>query len=112
MKTVPLSPATHEALNRLKDMYKEGKVYDKNKAVYRDEELETVISAVMGNIGKDTKNFLNITHNVEITGNLLFNMKALVGICGVCRCDYTLWDSDAGTCTYLGSVVRRGCTTA
>jgi hypothetical protein len=112
MKTVPLSVTTQEALSALKEMYKEGKVFDKNKAVYRNAELDTVISTAIENIGKDTKKFLNITHNVEITGDILFNMKAIVRTCGICVCDYTLWDSDAGTCTYIGSLVRPGCTTA
>jgi hypothetical protein len=112
MKTVPLSLATQEALNALTELYRQGKVFDKNKAVFRDSTLEAVISAAIENLGKDTKKYLNIKHDVEITGDLLFNMRAIVKTCGMCACDYTLWDSATGTCTYLGSVTVRGCTTA
>jgi hypothetical protein len=80
MKTVPLSLATQEALNALKELYRHGKVFDKNRAVYRDSALEAVISAAIENLGKDTKKFLNIKHDVEIAGDLLFNMRALVTV--------------------------------
>jgi hypothetical protein len=112
MQTIPLSPATHEAIKALKERYKEGKVFGEHKAVIRDLELEDIINAVIANIGIDTKKFLNIRHDVEITGDLLHNMKAIVRTCGYCVCDYTLWDSDSGSCTYLGSRSNGNCSSA
>jgi len=109
MQTIPQSDATRKALNELKELNRKGKVFDKDKAVLRDAELEKVIHSVIENVGKDTKRYLNIQHQVEVSGDLLFNLRAIVRTCGLCFCDFTLYDDDAGTCTYLGSLRRPGC---
>jgi hypothetical protein len=112
VQSIPLSQASREALNALQEKYKEGKVFGKDTAVLRDPELEAVIRSVIEGVGKDTKKFLNKHHDVEITGDIMYNMKAIVRTCGLCVCDYTLWDSESGTCTYLGSIRTGNCITA
>ncbi len=47
MKTIPQSDATREALKNLNELYRQGKVFGKDKAVLRDSKLEEVIRSVI-----------------------------------------------------------------
>jgi hypothetical protein len=109
MQEVAVSQETQRYLDKLMELYRQGKVFAQDKSVLKDRELREIIDKVILHLGLDTKNHLNITHKVSVTGTLIHNMKFIVKSCAACSCDWVLYDTAAGTCSYLGTTHDDNC---
>jgi hypothetical protein len=111
MKTIELSAESKKHLGKLQELYQAKKVFDgAGGKLQQHDELQRLLREVYAAIATDIKKHRNITGPAYVHDpKILYNMQVLVGLRHGCSVSLGVYDTDTGTCYYLGEGQIEGC---
>lgn len=106
METVTLSKKSTLAAEKLKSLYKQGKVFvGKTPAVQRSHEVYLAACRLADLLGGDLARHIGTEASGQAHYEILYNMRFLFRVhVGPGRCAVGVYDFAEGTCSYAGLV--------
>jgi hypothetical protein len=109
MKEFAIRPTTEKALERLNELHKAKKLFNKDGSIRDDPDVQRLVRNAIREFGLDVKREAGLQETVGISGEILYNMMEVVFTCGPCVCHVGAHDWGSGRSYYLGYYYPRAC---